>query len=547
MSYLGGNSGAGFLTEQRALVVPLVPIVLQAQSQPSSSWYSSLIWLLVLLLGVILVLFFMRRVSAQPGDSNILSFGRSRARRITPDQPKVHFTDVAGVDEAKEELAEVVEFLRSPQRFSAVGAHIPKGVLLVGPPGTGKTLLARAVAGEASVPFFQISASEFVELFVGVGASRVRDLFDEAKKNAPSIVFIDEIDAVGRQRGRGLGGGNDEREQTLNQILVEMDGFDQNTGIVVIAATNRPDILDSALLRPGRFDRRVALDSPDVKGREEILKVHARGKPFSPEVSLPTVARETPGFSGADLENLLNEAAILAARRNSTVITPTDVDEAIERVIAGPERKGRLLSDQEKTLTAYHEAGHVLVAHYMPHLDPLHKVTIVARGQTGGHTMLLPTEDRHLLTKSQMVEMLALALGGVAAEEVTFGEASTGASNDLQQATETARKMVTLYGMSDEVGTVSLTSTGLVDYLGTDVMEQRNYSEETAALVDREVRRLIDQARAQAKTLISTRRKELVTVAEKLKEKETLTDQDVSRLLGPRPKATPGKDAEQAA
>ena len=510
-------------------------LILQAQSQPSSSWYSSLIWLLVLLLGIILVLFFMRRVSAQPGDSNILTFGRSRARRITPDQPRVHFADVAGVDEAKEELQEVVEFLKSPQRFNAVGARIPKGVLLVGPPGTGKTLMARAVAGEASVPFFHISASEFVELFVGVGASRVRDLFDEAKKNAPCIIFIDEIDAVGRQRGRGLGGGNDEREQTLNQILVEMDGFDQNTGIVVISATNRPDILDSALLRPGRFDRRVTLNSPDLKGREEILQVHARGKPLAPEVNLETVARQTPGFSGADLENLLNEAAILAARRNSTVVSPADVEEAIDRVIAGPERKGRLLSQEEKAITAYHESGHAVVAYYMPHLDPIHKVTIVARGQSGGHTTLLPTADRHLWTKSQMTEMLALAMGGMAAEELVFGEASTGASNDLHQATDTARKMVTLYGMSDKVGTVSLSATGIVDYLGTDVMEQRNYSEATAALVDREVRRMIDEAHTEARQMLTEHRRELTTVAHNLQDKETLTEEEIGQLLGPRP------------
>ena len=547
MSRKERNPERWYVSGVRASVVPLYPIILQAQSQPGFDWAGTLVWLLVLLLGAIVVMFLLRRVSAQPGDNNILSFGRSRARRITPDQPKVHFSDVAGVDEAKEELQEVVEFLRSPQRFSAVGAHIPKGVLLVGPPGTGKTLLARAVAGEASVPFFHISASEFVELFVGVGASRVRDLFEEAKKSAPSIVFIDEIDAVGRQRGRGLGGGNDEREQTLNQILVEMDGFDQNTGIVVIAATNRPDILDSALLRPGRFDRRVTLDSPDLKGREEILKVHARGKPLSAEVNLSTVARETPGFSGADLENVLNEAAILAARRSSTVITPSDVDEAVERVIAGAERKGRLLSDEEKTLTAFHEAGHAVVAHYMPHLDPLHKVTIVARGQTGGHTMLLPTEDRHLLKKSQMIEMLSLTLGGLAAEEMVFGEASTGASNDLQQATEIARRMVTLYGMSDKVGTVSLSSTGVVDYLGTDVMEQRNYSEETAALVDREVRRLIDDAHVRARTLLTTHRRQLDTVAGKLKEKETLTEEDINGLLGPRPDVAPKDDSEAAA
>jgi cell division protease FtsH len=507
---------------------------LQVKAQSDWSWLGSTFWLLPLLFLGLMLLVFMRQGSSQPGSSNVFSFGKSRARKITPDQPSIHFSDVAGVDEAKEELAEVVEFLRSPQKFSALGARIPKGVLLVGPPGTGKTLMARAVAGEASVPFFHISGSEFVELFVGVGASRVRDLFEEAKKNAPCIIFIDEIDAVGRQRGRGLGGGNDEREQTLNQILVEMDGFDKNTGIVVIAATNRPDILDSALLRPGRFDRRVTLDSPDLKGRLEILQVHARGKPLDDSVDLSTVAKQTPGFSGADLENLLNEAAILAARRNETIIGKPDLEEAIDRVIAGPERKGRLISEQEKTVTAYHEMGHTLVAYYMPHLDPVHKVTIVARGMSGGHTRLLPTEDRHLWTRSQMAEMLAFALGGLAAEELIFGETTTGPSNDLQQATEIARKMVTMYGMSPRIGTVSLGATGVVDYMGTDFFEQKSYSEETAALVDAEIRSMIDEAHAQASEVLTVHRQQLVAVSELLKEKETLTGEEVAQLLGPR-------------
>jgi len=372
---------------------------------------------------------------------------------------------------------------------------------------------------------------------VGVGASRVRDLFEEAKKSAPCIIFIDEIDAVGRQRGRGLGGGNDEREQTLNQILVELDGFDKNAGIVVLAATNRPDILDSALLRPGRFDRRVVLDSPDLVGRHEILKVHARGKPLAAEVDLEKTARQTPGFSGADLENLLNEAAILAARRNETTITPADLEEAVDRVIAGPERKGRLISEEEKCITAYHEVGHALVAFYMPHLDPIHKVTVVARGQSGGHTRLLPTEDRHLWTRSQMTEMLAFAMGGMAAEEIVFGETSTGPSGDLQQATEIARKMVTMYGMSEQVGTVSLGSTGVVDYLGTDVLESRNFSEATAAMVDSEIRRLIDQGHAEATRVLTEQRERLVSVSELLKEKETLSGEEVVKLLGERPQA----------
>ncbi len=503
-------------------------------------WLGSTFWLLPLLFLGLMMMMFMRQGGSQTGSNNVFSFGKSRARRITADQPTVHFTDVAGVDEAKEELQEVVEFLKSPQKFSALGARIPKGILLVGPPGTGKTLMARAVAGEASVPFFHISGSEFVELFVGVGASRVRDLFDEAKKTAPCIVFVDEIDAVGRQRGRGLGGGNDEREQTLNQILVEMDGFDKNAGIVVLAATNRPDILDTALLRPGRFDRRVTLDSPDLVGRLGILQVHARGKPLAEDADLEKLARQTPGFSGADLENLLNEAAILAARRNDTAIAGQDLEDAIDRVIAGPEKKGRLISPQEKSLTAYHEVGHALVAHYMEHLDPIHKVTIVARGHSGGHTRLLPTEDRHLWTKSQMSEMLAFAMGGLAAEQLIFGEQTTGPSNDLQQATGIARQMVMTYGMSEKVGKVNLNSSGVIDYMGADFMEPRNYSEETAALVDHEIRRLVDEAHQEASRVLAEHRDQLVTVSELLKEKETLTGDDVDRLLD-------GRSQEKAA
>ncbi len=474
---------------------------------------------------------FMRQGSSQPGGGNVFSFGKSRARRITADQPTVHFTDVAGVEEAKEELAEVVEFLKSPEKFAAVGARIPRGILLVGPPGTGKTLMARAVAGEASVPFFHISGSEFVELFVGVGASRVRDLFEEAKKAAPCIIFIDEIDAVGRQRGRGLGGGNDEREQTLNQILVEMDGFDKNLGIVVIAATNRPDILDTALLRPGRFDRRVTLDSPDLAGRLAILQVHARGKPLAPGADLTKLAKQTPGFSGADLENILNEAAILTARRKDTVITESDLEEAVDRVIAGPEKKGRLISPEEKEITAYHEVGHALVAYYMPHLDPIHKVTVVARGHSGGQTRLLPSGDRHLWTRSQMSEMLAFAMGGLSAEELMFGEGSTGPSNDLHQATSIARKMVTTYGMSEKIGTVSLDNNGVVDYMGADILEPRTYSEETAALVDAEIRRLIEESHARARQVLSEHRDEMVMISEILKEKETVTGEEMDRLI----------------
>lgn len=508
-------------------------IDLKVKGQSDWGWLGSTMWLLPLLFIGIMMFMFSRQGGAQAPGGNVFSFGKSKARRITPDQPTVHFADVAGVEEAKEELAEVVEFLKSPEKFGAVGARIPKGVLLVGPPGTGKTLMARAVAGEASVPFFHISGSEFVELFVGVGASRVRDLFEEAKKAAPCIVFIDEIDAVGRQRGRGLGGGNDEREQTLNQILVEMDGFDKNVGIVVIAATNRPDILDTALLRPGRFDRRVTLDSPDLVGRQAILAVHARGKPLAADVDLQRVARQTPGFSGADLENLLNEAAILTARRNDTQITDADIDEAVDRVIAGPEKKGRLITPQEKALTSYHEIGHALVAYYMPHLDPVHKVTIVARGQSGGHTRLLPAGDRYLWTRSQMSEMLAFAMGGLTAEELVFGESTTGPSNDLRQATQIARKMITTYGMSDKIGTVSLDGNGgVADYMGADMFEPRSYSEATAALVDAEIRRMIDEGRERARQVLTDHHDQLVRLSELMKEKETLTGEEMDRLLG---------------
>jgi cell division protease FtsH len=518
----------------------LAPIQLRVEEQPANGgWGLSMFWLLpIFFIGFMFMMMLLRGAAGgqQMGGQNPMNMTKSRARKITADQPEVKFTDVAGVEAAKEELAEVVEFLKSPEKFSKVGARIPKGVLLIGPPGTGKTLMARAVAGEANVPFFRISGSEFVELFVGVGASRVRDLFGEAKKASPCIIFIDEIDAVGRQRGRGLGGGNDEREQTLNQILVEMDGFDKNAGIVVVAATNRPDILDSALTRPGRFDRQVALDSPDVKGRTEILKVHARGKPLAEGVELEKLARQTPGFSGADLENLMNEAAILVARRDGEEITLSDLEEAVDRVMVGPERKGNLITEEEKTLTAYHEMGHALAAYYMPHLDPVHKVTIVARGRTGGHTRLLPSGDRRLWMRSQMEEMLVYAMGGLAAEELIFGQWSSGPQGDLQQATEIAKKMVTTYGMSEKVGTVSLGSGGVVDYLGHDLAEGRNHSEATAALVDQEVRRLVDEARTRARQVLTEHREQLVRASELLKENETLTGEEIAAVLGERPR-----------
>jgi cell division protease FtsH len=439
---------------------------------------------------------------------------------------------VAGVEEAKQELAEVVEFLKYPDKFAALGARIPRGVLLVGPPGTGKTLLSRAVAGEAGVPFFSISGSEFVEMFVGVGASRVRDLFDQAKRNAPCIVFVDEIDAVGRQRGAGLGGSHDEREQTLNQILVEMDGFDTNTNVIVIAATNRPDVLDPALLRPGRFDRQVVLDNPDIRGRNQVLEVHARGKPFEKNVNLQTLAKQTPGFSGADLANLLNEAAILAARRNKKAIGMNELEEAIDRVISGPERKSRIISEREKAITAYHEVGHALVARMLPNLDPLHKITIVARGLAGGYTRLLPTEDRYLYSKAQFEETLAFSLGGHAAEQLIFGDVTTGASNDIERATGLAREMVTRYGMSEKIGPLALGKKDELVFLGREIGEQRNYSEAVAQEIDNEVRNFINKAYGVAREILIKHKDKLVTVSERLIVEETIEGPVFDDIMG---------------
>jgi cell division protease FtsH len=436
--------------------------------------------------------------------------------------PAVTFADVAGVEEAKEELQEVVEFLKFPERFLALGAKIPKGVLLMGPPGTGKTLMARAVAGEAGVPFFSISGSEFVEMFVGVGASRVRDLFEQAKRNAPCIIFIDEIDAVGRHRGAGLGGGHDEREQTLNQILVEMDGFDPNTNVIVMAATNRPDILDPALLRPGRFDRRVTLDNPDVKGRLQILEVHSKGKPIGDDVDMNVVARQTVGFSGADLANLVNEAALLTARRNKTEIGPSEFAESIDRVIAGPERRSRTVTAREKEMTAYHEAGHALVAHVLPDADKPYKVTIVARGQTGGHTRYLPEEDRHMWTKKQFKDMLAAAMGGRAAEELVFNEVTTGAGNDLEQATNIARTMVTRYGMSEKLGPRTFGKREELVFLGREISEQRDYSDRVAQTIDEEVHDLIEGAHQSAATVIKEHMAKLTQLSKYLIDHETV-------------------------
>ena len=478
-----------------------------------------------------LILFMMRQ--AQGSNNQTLSFGRSRAKLATFNRPSVTFNDVAGVDEAKAELEEVVEFLKYPERFLALGARIPKGVLLVGSPGTGKTLLARAVAGEAGVPFFHISGSEFVEMFVGVGAARVRDLFEQAKRNAPCIVFIDEVDAVGRHRGAGLGGGHDEREQTLNQILVELDGFETNTNVIVLAATNRPDILDPALLRPGRFDRRVTLDLPDTVGRQAILKVHGAGKPINAEVTMETLAKETPGFSGADLSNLINEAALLAARRNLKSIGMPEFEEAVERVVAGPERKSRRISPREKEMTAYHEAGHALVAYTLPHADKVHKISIVSRGTMGGHTTLLPEEDRYLWTKNQFQDMLAVTMGGRVAEELIFDEVTTGASNDIEKATKIALSMVKRYGMSEELGPRTFGKREEMVFLGREISEERDYGDRVAEDIDREVAKLIKNAHSDAKEVVLTHKTKLIRLSEYLIEHETISGDHMVRLFDP--------------
>jgi cell division protease FtsH len=473
----------------------------------------------------------------QGANSQALAFGKSRARMYTGDQPSITFDDVAGVDEAQEELREVVEFLKEPDKFVQLGARIPKGVLLMGAPGTGKTLLAKAVSGEASVPFFSISGSEFVEMFVGVGASRVRDLFEQAKRHSPCIMFLDEIDAVGRHRGAGLGGSHDEREQTLNQILVEMDGFDTDTNVIVMAATNRPDILDPALLRPGRFDRRVVLDRPDIRGREAILKVHVRGKPLGDDVELGTLAKATPGFVGADIENLVNEAAILAARRNKKIIGMAEFEESVERVIAGPERKSRLMSDEEKRITAYHEAGHAVVAHVLPKCDLVHKVSIIARGMASGYTIALPEEDRRILGKAKFKDDLAFALGGRAAEELVFGDVTTGAANDLERVTETARAMVTRYGMSDSLGPMTFGQKEELVFLGKEIGEQRDYSEAVAQEIDGEVRGIVHEAYERAKDALTRHREQLDRIAQRLIEVETLDhDEFVALFEGVPPK-----------
>ncbi|MHC0039279.1 ATP-dependent zinc metalloprotease FtsH [Pseudoneobacillus sp. C159] len=480
---------------------------------------------------IIFILFFFLLNQAQGGGSRVMNFGKSKAKLYNDDKKKVRFKDVAGADEEKQELVEVVEFLKDPRKFAELGARIPKGVLLVGPPGTGKTLLARAVAGEAGVPFFSISGSDFVEMFVGVGASRVRDLFENAKKNAPCIIFIDEIDAVGRQRGAGLGGGHDEREQTLNQLLVEMDGFGANEGIIIIAATNRPDILDPALLRPGRFDRQITVDRPDVKGREAVLKVHARNKPLSSSVNLKSIAMRTPGFSGADLENLLNEAALVAARQNKKQIEMDDIDEATDRVIAGPAKKSRVISQKERNIVAFHEAGHTIIGVVLDEADMVHKVTIVPRGQAGGYAVMLPKEDRFLATKQELLDKIVGLLGGRVAEEVVFNEVSTGAHNDFQRATGIARKMVTEYGMSDKLGPLQFGQVQGQVFLGRDINNEQNYSDKIAYEIDMEVQRIIKESYERAKQIINENRSKLDLIANTLLEVETLDAEQIKSLV----------------
>ncbi|WP_026908553.1 ATP-dependent zinc metalloprotease FtsH [Paucisalibacillus globulus] len=505
--------------------------VLKTKPMDTPSIWVTLLTTMIPFLIIGLLFFFLLSQAQGGGGGRVMNFGKSKAKMYSEEKKKVRFTDVAGADEEKQELVEVVEFLKDPRKFSAIGARIPKGVLLVGPPGTGKTLLARAVAGEAGVPFFSISGSDFVEMFVGVGASRVRDLFENAKKNAPCIIFIDEIDAVGRQRGAGLGGGHDEREQTLNQLLVEMDGFGANEGIIIIAATNRPDILDPALLRPGRFDRQITVDRPDVKGRQEVLKVHARNKPLGASVDLKTIAMRTPGFSGADLENLLNEAALVAARQDKKEIDMKDVDEAIDRVIAGPAKKNRVISEKERNIVAYHESGHTIIGMVLDDADIVHKVTIVPRGQAGGYAVMLPKEDRYFMTKPELFDKITGLLGGRVAEEIVFGEVSTGASNDFQRATGIARRMVTEFGMSDKLGPLQYSSGGGEVFLGRDIGNEQNYSDAIAHDIDQEMQNFVNYCYDRAKTILTENRDKLELIAQTLLEIETLDARQIKSLF----------------
>ncbi|HEY0119150.1 MAG TPA: ATP-dependent zinc metalloprotease FtsH [Cellulomonas sp.] len=523
-----------YIAQQGADVIDAVTAAAPAKGfnsiNPQQSWWSGLLGLLLPFV-IILGLFWFLMSNMQGGGNRVMSFGKSRAKLVNKESPQVTFADVAGVDEAVEELQEIKEFLSEPAKFQAVGAKIPKGVLLYGPPGTGKTLLARAVAGEAGVPFYSISGSDFVEMFVGVGASRVRDLFDQAKQNAPAIIFVDEIDAVGRHRGAGLGGGHDEREQTLNQMLVEMDGFDVKTNVIMIAATNRPDILDPALLRPGRFDRQVAVDPPDLKGREHILNVHAKGKPMAPAVDLTAVARRTPGFTGADLANVLNEAALLTARTNGRIIDDKALDEAIDRVVAGPQKRTRVMSDKDKKMTAYHEGGHAVVASALRYTDPVTKVTILPRGRALGYTMVMPLEDKYSVTRNELLDQLAYAMGGRVAEELVFHDPTSGASNDIEKATGTARKMVTQFGMSSTLGAVKLGQESSEVFLGRDVGHQRDYSEDVASAIDVEVRALVERAHDEAWVVLTENRDVLDRLVLELLEKETLNADELATIF----------------
>lgn len=516
-------------------------IIFSHEPAPTPPWWTNLLSTLFPILLLVGFMFFMMQ-QTQGGGSRVMQFGKSKARLHNDDKKRITFADVAGTDEAKEELEEVVEFLKHPKKFTDIGAKIPKGVLLYGAPGTGKTLLARAVAGEAGVPFFSISGSDFVEMFVGVGASRVRDLFEQAKKNSPCIVFIDEIDAVGRQRGAGLGGGHDEREQTLNQLLVEMDGFNVNEGIIIIAATNRPDILDPALLRPGRFDRQIVVDIPDVRGRKDILGVHSQGKTLEEDVNLDVLARRTPGFTGADLANLFNEAALLTARRNKKKVGMEELEDSIERVIAGPEKKARTISDFEKKLVSYHEAGHALVAELLPHTDPLHKVSIIPRGRAGGYTLLLPKEDRHYMTRSQLLNQITMLLGGRVAEKLVLNEISNGASNDLERATDLVRKMITELGMSDELGPLTFGRKQEQVFLGRDISRDRNYSEAVAYSIDKEAHRIIEECYQEAQKFLKDNIDTLHLIAKTLMEKETIEAEEFAAIIKACGLHKPGQD-----
>ncbi len=532
------------LASQESLVKQLQDNGVPTSVDPQKG--SALVGFLLQLIPVVLIIgaFVWIMNQSQGGGGRVMQFGKARAKQVPKDQPKTSFADVAGVDEAIEELQEVKEYLQSPAKFQAMGAKIPRGVLLYGPPGTGKTLLARAVAGEAGVPFYSISGSDFVEMFVGVGAARVRDLFDQAKQNAPGIVFIDEIDAVGRHRGAGLGGGHDEREQTLNQLLVEMDGFDQRTAVILMAATNRPDILDPALLRPGRFDRHVVIDRPDLEGRKGILRVHGRGKPFDESVDLDVVAKRTPGFTGADLANVINEAALLAARWSKKAISMKEVEEAIDRVMAGPERKSRVMNEREKRMIAYHEAGHALVAHVLPNTDPVHKISVIPRGRALGYTLTLPEEDKFLMTREELSDELAMLLGGRVAEELIVGDITTGAANDIERATKVARQMVTEYGMSDTLGPLTLGQKQHEVFLGRDFATQPDYSDQVAFEIDTEVRRMIDEAHDEALEVLQENRAKLDEIAGVLMERETIDKEEVERILSALPKR-PQRDVEK--